>query len=150
MLALLGPLASLLGIEVEALRERLQRQAIVWAIIGVFALIFAAFVLVAINNALTLSFGPVIAPLMVAGGALFIALVVFLIAHLRDSSEARRDAEQKRNAELTAILTTAAITALPFLMKSPLLRRIGIPAGGALAAVYFLTRPRGHSDAGEP
>jgi hypothetical protein len=38
------------------------------------------------------------------------------------------------------MITTAAITAAPMLLKSPLLRTIGIPIGGALAAAYFLTR----------
>ena len=142
MLALIGPLASLLGFEAEALKERLQRQAIVWALVGVFAVIAASFLLVAINSALTLSFGPVVAPLLLAAGALFIALVIFLVAYLRDSAEVKRETEKKRSAETTALITTAALTALPFLLQSPLMKRIGIPAGGALAAAYFLSRPK--------
>ena len=142
MLALLGPLLSLLGLEADAIKDRLQRQAIVLALIGGLALVTVAFLLVAINSALTLSFGPVVAPLIMAGAALVVALIVFLVAHLLDDAEARREAEKKRSAETTALLTTAAITALPFLLKSPLLKRIGIPAGGALAAAYFLTRPK--------
>jgi len=143
MLALLAPLASLLGIEVDSLREQVQRRAIVWGIIGVFALIFFAFLLVAINSALSLSFGPVVAPLMIAGAALFIALVVFLIGHLQEAAHARREAEEKHKAEVTALITSVAITAVPLLLKSSLLKEVGIPAGGALLAAYLLNRQRG-------
>jgi hypothetical protein len=47
------------------------------------------------------------------------------------------------------MVTTAAITAVPMLLKSPLMRTIGIPIGGALAAAYFLTRRKRGSDADE-
>lgn len=142
MFALIGPLASLLGFEAEALKERLQRQAIVFALVGVFAMIAVAFLLVAINSALTLSFGPVVAPLLLAAGALFIAAVIFLVGYMRDSAETRRETEKKRSAESTALITTAALTALPFLLQSPLLKRVGIPLGGALAAAFFLSRSK--------
>jgi hypothetical protein len=74
MLALLAPLASLLGIEVATLRERLQRHALIFGAVGIFIAIAVVFVLVAINTALTFSFGPVIAPLMIAGASLLVAL----------------------------------------------------------------------------
>jgi len=143
MLALLAPLASLLGIEVETLRERLQRRVLMWGIIGVFAVIFLAFLLVAINSGLSLSFGPIVAPLMIAGAALFIAIVVFLIGHLQDAAQARREAEEKHKAEVTALITSVAVTAVPLLLKSSLLKEVGIPAGGALLAAYLLSRQRG-------
>jgi cobalamin synthase len=143
MLALLAPLASLLGIEVDSLRENLTRRAIVWGIIGVFAVVFFAFLLVAVNSALSFTFGPVVAPLMIAGAALFIALVVFLIGHLRENAQARKQAEEKHKAEVTALITSVAITAAPLLLKSSLIKEVGIPAGGALLAAYLLTRQRG-------
>jgi hypothetical protein len=47
------------------------------------------------------------------------------------------------------MMTTAAITAVPMLIKSPLLRTIGIPIGGALAAAYFLARRKRGTDGDE-
>ena len=136
MLAILAPLASLLGLELAGLQARLKRQAVLWGILAVLGLIASAFVLVAINAALTYSFGPVVAPLIVAGAAVFIALVVFLVFHLRETIEAKREAERKHGAEVTALITTAAITAIPLLL--PTLKKVGVPAGGALAAALSL------------
>jgi hypothetical protein len=140
MLALLGPLGALLGIEAASIKERLKRQALLWGTLGALGLIAVTFILVAINSALTLSLGPVVAPLVIAGAALFIAIVVFLIFHFRETVEAHNDAEKKRRAEVTALVTTAAITAIPLIL--PTLKRIGVPAGGAAAAVYSLLQSK--------
>lgn len=140
MLALLGPLGALLGIEATSFKDRLKRQAVLWGTLGVLGVIAIAFVLVAINTALTYAVGPIIAPLLVAGAALLIGIVVFLISHFRETVEAHNDAEKKRRAEMTALVTTAAITALPLIL--PTLKRIGVPAGGAAAAVYSLLQSK--------
>ena len=89
----------------------------------------------AVNTALTFAVGPVIAPLIIAGAALFIGIVVFLIFHFRETVEAHKDAEKKRSAEMTALITTAAITAIPLIL--PTLRTVGVPAGGMAAAAIF-------------
>lgn len=136
MFALLGPLGSLLGLEAQSLKDKLKRQAVLWGTLGALGLIAIAFVLVAINNALSLVVGPIIAPLAIAGAALFIGIVVFLVFHFRATQEARNDAEKQRRAEVTALVTTAAITAIPLIL--PTLRRVGLPAGGAAAAIYSL------------
>lgn len=140
MLSLLGPLASLLGIEVGTLIERYRRDAFVWVAIASFIGIGGLFLLIAANSALTLSFGPVVAPLMMAGGALVIALLVYLAARIHAAYGARAEAERRHSAETTALVTTAAMTAVPLLAKSGLLRKVGLPLGGALAAAYFLSR----------
>ncbi|MEO6395538.1 MAG: hypothetical protein ABIO40_06470 [Devosia sp.] len=146
MLALLAPLASLLGIETEALMARLRRQAIVWTVVGIFLVVAVCFFLAAATAALSLQFGPVVAPLMLGGAALVIALLIYLVFELR-ASHARRVREEKRDSnERTALLTTAAISAVPLLLKSPLLRKIGLPLGGTLAAAYLLTRSSAVSD----
>jgi hypothetical protein len=140
MLALLAPLASLLGMDLEALRERIQRQAVVYGIVGVLALICFTFLLVAANSALAQWVGPIVAPLIIAGTALLIALVVFLIGRAQEAAAARREAAERRSAETLALITSAAITAAPLILKSSLLREVGIPAGGALLAAYLLMR----------
>jgi hypothetical protein len=140
MLALLGPLGALLGVEAASLKDRFKRQAVLWGTLGVLGLIALAFVLVAINSALTFAVGPVVAPLIIAGTALLIGIVVFLVFHFRETVEAHNDAEKKRRAEVTALVTTAAITAIPLIL--PTLRKVGVPAGGVAAAVYSLLQSK--------
>ena len=146
---LLLPLASLLGLEAEELLDRLRQNAVAWGAIALLLLIAVAFLLVAANVALGDWLGPVLAPLVIAGVALIIALLIYLVVHARHVRRRRRDAERRHSAERTAMVTTAAITAVPMLLKSPLMRTIGIPIGGALAAAYFLTRRKRGSDADE-
>jgi 4-hydroxybenzoate polyprenyltransferase len=140
MLALLGPIAALLGIEATSFKDRLKRQAVLWGTLGALGIIAVAFVLVAVNTALAYAVGPVVAPLIIAGAALLVGIVVFLIFHFRETVEAHNDAEKKRRAEMTALITTAAITAIPLIL--PTLKRIGVPAGGAAAAVYSLLQSK--------
>src|SRR3569832_2187252 len=110
MLALLGPLGALLGLEAASIKDKFKRQAVLWGTLGALGLIAVVFVLVAINTALTYAVGPIVAPLIIAGVALLIGIVAFLIFHFRETVEAHNDAEKKRRAEVTALITTAAIT----------------------------------------
>ncbi|MBL8597075.1 MAG: hypothetical protein JNL14_04990 [Devosia sp.] len=144
MLALLGPLGALLGLEAASLTERLKRQAALWGTLGVLGLIAISFILVAINNALTLALGPIVAPLVIAGAALLVGLVVYAVFHFRATVEAHNDAEKKHRAEMTALITTAAITAVPLIL--PMLKRVGVPAGGAAAAIYSLLQSKALRD----
>lgn len=143
---LLMPLASLLGLEVGDLTARLKRQALAWSAIGAFGLIGVVFLLVALNNAALLWLGPMWGPLAVAGGGLFIALLIFAGVRIASAIVARQKAEKRHAAERTALVTSAAVTALPMLLKSPLMKQIGIPVGGALAALYLLRKPGGYKD----
>ena len=86
MLALLSPLASLLGVEIQTLVSRYKREAVSWAAVGLLLALGGVFLLIAANNALTLAYGPVVAPLMLAGAALFAGLVVYLVARFRAAS----------------------------------------------------------------
>lgn len=140
MLALLGPLGALLGIEAASIKDKLKRQAVLWGTLGALGLVAVTFILVSINSALTLAVGPIIAPLIIAGAALLIGIVVFLIFHFRETVEAKQEAEKKRSAEVTALVTTAAITAIPLIL--PTLKRIGVPTGAAAAAVYSLLQSK--------
>jgi hypothetical protein len=144
MLALLGPLGALMGIEAASIKDRLKRQALLWGILGGLGLIAIGFVLVAINNALTFVVGPIVAPLIIAGAALLVGLVVYGVFHFRATVEAHNDAEKARRAEVTALITTAAITAIPLIL--PTLKRVGVPAGGAAAAIYSLLQSKAFRD----
>lgn len=137
---LLLPLASILGIEVDALAGRLRRGAIAWGAIALLALIGVTFLLVAAYTALVARIGPLWAPLAIAGVALLLAAAIYIGIRITSAIARRRQAQRRHSAETTALATTAAFTALPMLLKSPLMRNIGLPVGGALAALFFLTR----------
>jgi fatty acid desaturase len=145
MLALLAPLATWLGIEVDELVARARRDAAILAGIALLLLVGAAFLLVAANAGLALVVGPIYAPLIIGGSFIIIAGITALALKLRHDHEARRRAERQREQDRTALVTTALLTSLPMLLKSGLMKKLGLPVGGALAAAYLLTRP-GHAD----
>ena len=126
-MGLLAPLASLLGIEVDVLMTRLKESAVAFAAIGLFLVIALAFLLVALYTALSSWLGPMWAPLAIAGGALIIALVLYLALRMQIAAQKRRDEE--RRSETTALIASAALAALPELLKSPFMRNVGIPLG---------------------
>lgn len=139
-MALLGPLAALLGIEVEVLLQRLRRNALIYGLLALFLAIAAVFLLVAAQVALSLWIGPLLAALVLAGIALLAALVVWLVARAAERRRQRREAELRRASDTTALATTAALTALPMLLRNPAMRLAAIPVGAALG--YFVLRRR--------
>jgi fatty acid desaturase len=150
---LLALAASVLGIEVDELLEHFKKNAMAWSAVALFALIALVFVLVALNAWFTLMWGPIVAPLLIAAGALVIALAVYAVIAITDGIARRHAAQRRNSAEKTALVTTAALTALPLVLKSDLMKKVGIPIGGALAAAYLLAKPgssHGHSNGHDP
>ena len=143
---LLVPLASLLGLEVGQFGQKLKRGAVVYGTVSAFCLVGLVFLLVALNAWLTQFWGPVLAPLALGGGALVLAGLFYLGMRIVGGVTERRIVAQKHRLERTALVTTAAVSALPLLLKSGLMRNVGLPIGGALAALYLLRLPRGNSD----
>ncbi len=137
---LLLPLASLLGLELDELTDRLKRNAIAYGAIA--ALLFGAviFLLVAVSNWLTLLWGPVVGPLALGLFFLVAALLVYAGIAIAQRAEKRQAAARRHSAERTALVTTAAASALPLLLRSGSLRKFGLPLGGVLAAAFLLTR----------
>lgn len=138
---LLALAASVLGIEVDELLENFKKNAMAWSAVALFALIGLAFLLVALNAWFTLMWGPIVAPLLIGAGAIIVALAIYAVIAITDGIARRHAAERRNSAEKTALVTTAALTALPLVMKSDLMRKVGIPIGGALAAAYLLAKP---------
>lgn len=138
---LLLPLASFLGLEVEDLLDRFKQNAIAWLAIAFFAAIGIVFLLVTLYTGMVNWLGPIWGPLAIAFAALLIALTIYVSVRIAAGISARREAQRSHAAERTALVTTAAITAVPLLLKSPLLKTVGIPVGGLLAALYLLSRP---------
>lgn len=144
MLALLAPIAGLLGVEVEGLKERMKTLVTAYAAIAVFAAIGIGFLIGAGYIALSDWIGPLYATLAMAGAFLFLALIIFLVISSGEARRQRKRVEKKRASETSAYLTTAALTALPLLARSPMLLRLGVPAV-ALAALAIL-RDRDRED----
>lgn len=140
MLAVFGPLLSLVGREAGELQRKLQRQAIFWGLLAVLAIIILAFLLVALNASLSTVYGPVIAPLIIAAGALLLAILVILIFQLLATLEAREALKKRHDSDMTALVTTAALTAIPMLLRSPLIKDIGLPIGAALASALWFKK----------
>ena len=136
-MGLLAPLAALLGIETDALIDKARRQAIVLAVVALFSLIAIAFLLVALYFWLSTVWSPMIAALAIAGGAIVIALLVYGISRMTEGSKKAKEADRRRANETTALITTAALTALPMLFRSPAARTIALPLAAVAAAAFF-------------
>jgi hypothetical protein len=135
-MGLLAPLAALLGLELSSLADRAKSTAISLGLIAVFGLVAAGFLLAAGYIALAEALTPIIAALIYAGVFTLLALAVYLGTLVGRSRRQRQIAEKRRSSETGAFLTTAALTALPMLTRSPLLLRLGIPA--AIIAAFAL------------
>lgn len=142
---LLVPLAALLGIEVESITARIRNTIIVNAVMLGLALIGTGFLLVAGFLALADLYGPIYAALILAGLFLVLALAVYLGTRIGENRHRRVVADKRKSTETSAFVTTAALTALPVVLKSPLGRAIALPA--AAIAAYLLMRKTG--EAGE-
>jgi cobalamin synthase len=135
------PLAGLLGIEVESLTERFKHAFALYVAMALFGIIGVSFLLTAAFFAIAQQLGPVYAALILSGIFIFLALVVFLLMKAEDGRRRRLAAEKRRTSETSAFVTTAAMTALPAVLRSPTMRVIGIPA--AALAAFFLLRNKG-------
>ena len=133
----LVPLAALLGLELDTMKERFKRTFAGNAIMIVFALIGGVFLLVAGYLGLSAAIGAIYAALVFAAAFLLAALLVHLSLQAQAARERREAAEKRRSGEAGAFVTTAALTALPVLLRSPMLRNFGLPAA-AIAAVLLL------------
>lgn len=142
---LLVPLAGLLGIEIESITERVRNAVILNALIILFGLIGVVFLLVAGFLALAGTVGAVYAALIFGGSALLLALAVYLGSLIGRSRQRHEQVEKRRSSETGALLSTAAITALPILLRSSLVRRFGLPAA-ALAAFLLVRGGSDHTD----
>jgi hypothetical protein len=127
-MGLLIPLASLFGLEADALFDQLKRNAIAYGAMAFFALLAIAFLFVAVHIALSEAIGPVASALVIAVASLIFAVAILIVLKLRSGLEKRRRAERRRSSETTALVTTAALSAVPMLLGSKLVRSAAIPA----------------------
>ena len=134
----LAPLAGLLGLEVENLTDRIKNAVILNSIIAAFALVGIGFLLAAGYMALALEVGGIYAALIFAAVFLVLSLAVYAGMRIGQGRRERELAVRRRSSETGAFVTTAAITALPILLRSPWVRTLGLPA--AALAAFLLVR----------
>lgn len=139
---LLVPIAALLGFEVEEITDRLKALAIANAVIALFGLLTLVFLLVAGFLALAAQLGPIYAALIFAGVFFVITAGIVIGMQISENSRKRRVAEKRRSSDTSAFVTTAALTALPVLLKSPLIRNVGLPLAAVVAAAMFIGKSR--------
>ncbi|MDB5538047.1 MAG: hypothetical protein JWQ65_2922 [Devosia sp.] len=139
---LLVPIAALLGFEVEEITARLKALAIANAVIALFGLLTLVFLLVAGFLALAAQLGPIYAALIFAGVFFVITAGIVIGMQISENSRKRRVAEKRRSSDTSAFVTTAALTALPVLLKSPLIRNVGLPLAAVVAAAMFIGKSR--------
>ncbi|WP_108397055.1 hypothetical protein [Devosia submarina] len=137
---LLVPLAALLGFEADAVKERFKRTLMGNAIMAMLAVIGVCFLLVAAFFALSAAIGPIYAALVLAGVFLLAAFAVHLTLRASAVREHRAALEKRRSSEAGAFATTAALTALPVVLKSPAIRTLFLPAAVVAAIVLLGSR----------
>ncbi len=136
-MGLIAPLAALFGLEVENVVARARAAAILYGLMALFLLAAAVFLTIAGYLALADLFSPIVAALIISGIFLLLALAVY-IGTLLGKGQKRRDlAERRKSSESSAFLTTAALTALPVFLRSPMIVKLGIPAA-AIATLALL------------
>jgi hypothetical protein len=134
-MGLIAPLAALLGLEIENITEKAKAAAIVYGLLALFSIIAVVFLLVAAYLALADLFSPVVAALLPAGLFVLLAVALLLGAQIGKNQKKRKIAQRRRSSETGAFLTTAALTAVPLIMRAPIAAKLAVPAAviGALA-----------------
>lgn len=136
----MGPLASMLSAilltDIGVTVKRIKRNSLFGAFIAVLALTAYVFALVAGTLYLATIYNGLTAALIMAGGSLFLVLVLVGIMYAMEARDRRIAIERKRKSQLQTNIAVA--TALTLLRKKPLLAA-GL-AVGVGAALSFLKR----------
>lgn len=141
IMGLIAPLAALFGLELESVAARARAAAILYGLMALFLLAAAVFITIAGYLALADLFSPIIAALILGGVFLLIALALYLGTLLGKGQKKRDLTERRKSNESAAFLTTAALTALPVFLKSPLIVKLGLPAA-AITAIALIRENR--------
>ena len=129
-------LASLMAVDIRATVQRTRRNAIFYAIAGLFVLTAYGAAVAAFAVWLSTQMSTAAALGIVALLALAIALLLFSIVMMKNRADERRRREAA--AGNRTLMMTAAVSALPLLMKSRPLRAAAISGGAALIALRML------------
>ncbi|MBJ6987579.1 hypothetical protein [Devosia sp. MC521] len=139
-MGLIAPLAALLGLEVENIADKAKAAAIVYGLLGLFSTIAIVFLLVAAYLALADLFSPLMAALLLAGLFVLLAVALLLGAQIGKNQQKRKVAQRRRSSETGAFITTAALTAVPMILRAPMAAKLALPA--AIIGTLALLRNR--------
>lgn len=146
---MIGPLIAAFATgEIGLTVERTKRAVAAYALALVFILLGAGFLLVAAYIQLARMFGPLTAALSLGIVFLVIGGIVLAAHQARARTEQRRVAE-KRKTDLVSLGATAAIAALPSMMRGRRGRATGAAAAVTplvLGVAYALYQRRRHAD----
>jgi hypothetical protein len=150
MLGALGPLlASIAAVDVAGFLRKFKRNAMLYSVALVFVLTAYVMGLAALAIYLGEFWGLPLGLLAVAGGALVLALILYLSAVLVNQAEERRKREIAAANSRRTLMVTAAATALPSVAKSRSLAILAVAGGLGFVAMKFLPSMfglgRGHS-----
>lgn len=151
MMTGLGPLlASLAAMDIAAFTRKLKRNAILYAFVLLFLLTAYGLAVAALAVYLAGIWGAPVALLAATGGALFLALIMYLCVVVANASEQRRKREAAASNSSKALMMTAALTALPLLVKSRPLLLVAVVGGlGFLATKAMGASNRRYSEPAE-
>lgn len=138
MLTGLGPvLASFAAVDIATFTRKLKRNALLYSVALLFLLTAYVLAVAALAIYLGQTLGLPIALLSVAGGAFFLALILMIWASAANRAEERRKREAASANSSKALMMTAALSALPAVIKSkPLLM---LSAAGGLGFLMMKT-----------
>lgn len=135
MLTALGPLlASFIATDVAAMKRKFRRNAILYGIALVLFLTTYVLLVTALAVYLGTLWGTLAALLVAAGGAFLLGLIILACVAIANSAEEKRRREAAAANSNKALAVTAAVSALPILMRSkPLLLLAAVGGLGFLA-----------------
>lgn len=139
-------LATLLATDVRGFAQRTKRNVTLYAIVGLFVLTAYGTGVAALAVYLARKIGPVSALGTVAGASLLVALVIVLFISIKNNADEKRRREAASGSR--AMMLTAAVTALPLLIKSRPLMAAAISGGVGLIALKLLGGGNNPTDSG--
>ncbi|WP_312797884.1 hypothetical protein [Tianweitania sp.] len=146
---MIGPLIAAFATgEIGLTVERTKRAVLAYVVALVFVLLGVSFLLVAGYIQLARMFGPLVAALGLGIGFVVIGGIVLVVHQSRARTEQRRVAE-KRKTDLVSLGATAAIAALPNMMRGRRGRATGAAAAVTplvLGVAYALYQRRRNAD----
>lgn len=137
--ALVGLLSGVAATNFTLVLARLKRNAVLWAVIGLFLVTTYVLLVTAAAIAISETYGPLYATLILAGVSFALVLVVLVIMALISGREKRMALERRRQSQLQSNVAMAGAMAL--FQKRPL---AAAAAAVVIGGLLGLTRGRNH------
>lgn len=145
---MIGPLIAAFATgEIGLTVERTKRAVAAYLVALVFVLLGVGFLIVAAYIQFARMFGPLTAALALGIGFVVIGGIIVAVYQMRARAEQRRVAE-KRRTDMVSLGATAAVAALPSLLRGRRGRATGAAAAVplVLGVAYALYQRRRHAD----